>query len=242
MDPMIQLSLLELSMIADIVTTIITFIGIIMSMWLSLKALKEVQIDRRLRQKPLLGFEYGGWQIPIEFKKAGKTIPGLNPSFVEKVFSNLPEEAESVRIKKRVNKNGFARAPRFYGKLKNYGLGTALSTTVSWIPQEICIDSEKFIIDNNKLLEPPYQKILNTMPSCPSHILPSENGELSRLPTFIEKDFEKKVSEVTGFLEIECEGIFGEKHLVKQRFYIFTKYMSENPFVHVTFMDFIKNE
>ena len=238
MGPTVQLSLLELSMIADIAATIFTFIGIIVSMWLSLKALKEVQMDRSLRMKPSLGFEPGGYQIPVEFKKAGKSIPGLNPLFVEKVFPNLPEDAESVRIKGHKTKNG--EEVTLYGILTNYGLGTAFTTTVTWIPQEIWIQSEKFIIDNEKILKPPYQKELNIMPSSPSHILPNKYAKLSRLPTFIEKDFEKKVSQVIGFFKIEYEDSFGEKYIVKQEFYIYTKYGDDEPFIIVTFGDFIK--
>jgi len=51
--------------IAQIILPIITLIGIIVSMWLSVKALREVQTDRRLRQMPHLAFEPGGWVCPI---------------------------------------------------------------------------------------------------------------------------------------------------------------------------------
>lgn len=183
-----ELGLAEYSMLAQILLTIITFIGIIISMWLSVKALREVQTDRKLRQKPFLGFEPGGHRLPIEFLKAGKTIPGINPEYVQKVFPDLPDDAESVRLKHIPREGGHVEI-LLYGHLKNYGLGPALSTEVTWIPKAIWIDSEKFVVDDKKLLEPLYGKELNSMPSIPTHILPGEEAKLSRLPTFVDKDF-----------------------------------------------------
>jgi len=236
---MSELGLAEYSMLAQILLTVITFIGIITSMWLSVKALKEVQTDRKLRQKPFLGFEPGGHRLSVEFLKVGKTIPGINPEYVQKVFPNLPDDAESVRLKDIPREGGYVE-PLFYGHLKNYGLGPALSTEVTWIPKAIWIDSEEFVVDDKKLLEPLYGKELNNMPSIPTHILPGEGAKLSRLPTFVEKDFEKKITRVDGVFEIECEDVFGEKHVTMQEFYLFTGYKSKRPYVHVTFGDFVR--
>lgn len=107
------------------------------------------------------------------------------------------------------------------------------------MPKKIWIGSEKFVISEKKLLEPPYLKDLNSMPTSPSHILPGEKAMLSRLPTFVEKDFEKKVTKVEGFFEIETKDVFGEKHMVKQEFYVLTNYKSTKPYVHVTFRDLV---
>lgn len=82
-------SLTQYGELSQIVLTIITFIGIVISMWLSIMALREVQTDRKLRQKPYLGFDIGGFRLSVEFVKAGKSIPGLNPTYVEKMFPNL---------------------------------------------------------------------------------------------------------------------------------------------------------
>ena len=64
--------------IAQIVTPFIVLLGIIISMWLSIRALREVQRDRRLRQMPHLAFEYeGGGIYYIEFVKIGRAVPGI---------------------------------------------------------------------------------------------------------------------------------------------------------------------
>jgi len=235
------LSLTEYSELLQVLPTIIMSIGIIASIWLSIKALREVQTDRELRQSPYLEFEPGGHRLHIVFEKAGAAIPGINPEFAKKSFPNVPDDAESVRLKPVRNEDG-SDGPLLYGELRNYGLGPALSTEITWIPKEIWIGSEKFLLDGKKLLEPPYQRILNTMPSTPSHILPSKCASLSRLPTFIEKDFEKKITRVEGFFEIECKDVSGKKHVVKQEFHLFTGYKCEKPFFHVTFSHLLESK
>jgi hypothetical protein len=235
------MDLAEFSMVAQIVLSIVSFVGIVTSIWLSIRALREVQMDRKLRQRPYLGFDIGGYEIPIEFQKAGRTIPGIDPDFVKKMFPDIPEDAESIRIRQEESRHESVETT-FYGQLRNYGLGPALSTTVTWVPEEIWVGSEKTSLDNEKLLEPQYREVLNCMPSVPSHILPGKDARLARLPTFIEKDFRKKTTRVDGFLRIGCKDVFGERHLVTQAFYLFTYYLSDQPHIHVTFGDFVERD
>jgi hypothetical protein len=235
-----NLILSDYASIAQIVLTIITLIGILVSIYLSTKALREVQKDRRIRQKPYLQFEPGGMRLPIEFLKSGKSILGINPDYAQKVLKDMPDDAESIFIKKKKNSNGEPSLIH-YGHLKNYGSGPALSTNVTWIPEEVWIGSEKFQIDSRKLSEPIYSEELNTIPSSPRHIMPGGEASFVRLPTFIAKDFEKKITKVEGNFRISCEDIFGGKHSFIQEFYIFTNYSDkEQPNVHVTFSDFIR--
>jgi hypothetical protein len=232
------MDLAEFSMVAQVLLSAISFVGIVTSIWLSIRALREVQTDRKLRQRPYLGFDIGGYDIPIEFQSAGRTIPGIDPDFVKKMFPDMPEDAESIRIRQEKSKLGSVETA-FYGHLRNYGLGPALSTTVTWVPEEIWMGSEMTSLDR-KPLEPQYQEVLNCMPSVPSHILPSKDARLARLPTFIEKDYRKKITRVDGVLKIECKDVFEERHLATQAFYLFTYYVSGQPHVHVTFGDFVE--
>jgi len=228
--------------LAQILVPIIALVGIAVSMWLSVKALREVQIDRRLRQMPHLAFDYGGQRLPIEFRKIGRRVLGINPRYAEELFHEQPEDAESIDLKTEPGEGGRRKVIRMYGTLRNYGLGTAFSAEVTWIAKKVRIGSEEFDIDNKKLLEPQYSKELNCIPSSPSHILPGEVAEFFRLPTFIHKDFERKISEVEGILLIECEDLYGEKHITNQGFFLFTHYGSESPAIHITFSDLIKNQ
>ncbi len=228
--------------LAQILVPIITLVGIVVSMCLSVKALREVQIDRKLRQMPHLAFDYGGQRLQIEFVKAGRRVSGINPKYAEKLFHNQPKDAESITLKTEPGEGGRRKLISQYGKLKNYGVGTAFSAEVTWIAKKVRIGSEEFEIDSKKLLEPQYSKELNCIPSSPSHILPGEVAEFFRLPTFIHKDFEKKISEVEGILQIEYEDLYGGKHITNQEFFLFTYYGSEIPAIHITFSELIKNQ
>lgn len=235
-----SLTLIEWSALAQVILTIVTAIGIIVSLYMSRKTLREIQTDRLLKQKPHLAFEGGGMRMTVEFLKKGKGIPGVNSEYAKMMFSNLPDNAESVRLKDKTKENGQSRLLH-YGRLRNFGLGPALEARVTWVPVRIKIGSETFQIDNGKRDEPRYRRELNEMPAIPEHIFPGSESVLSRLPTFIEKDFEKKISEVDGVLEITCEDVFGKTHTTHQNFYIKTNYTGENPYVHVTFKELAPN-
>ena len=163
-----NLTIQEWVSVAQVVATLVTFIGVLGSLWLSVKALREVQTDRKLRQRPHLAFETGGWKLQVEFVMAGKRIPGVNPAYVERVLASLPNNAESVRLLDHKSQSG---KPRFYGKLKNFGSGPALLTYITWIPKVVWIGSEKFVLDDKKLLEPLYSGPLNQMPSFQATLL-----------------------------------------------------------------------
>lgn len=230
-----NLTLTEWSDVANVVIALFTIIGIIVSLYFSRKALKEVQKDREHSQRPWLAFEGGGYRIPIHFVKAGKRIPGKNPEYVEAVLASLPDEAESNRFES-ITEDGDLRK---IGKLVNYGVGTALEAEVLWIPKTIKIGSEEFEIDERKLAEPLYSEALNTSPAVPENILPKEESGLTGLPAFIEKDFQKKISEVEGVLEITYRDTYNKIHTTKQLFFMATNYQEKDngPWIHVTFRD-----
>lgn len=231
---MSDLTLQDWSAIAQIALTIATVTGVLASLFMSIRALREIQKDRRQRQQPHLAFESRGYRRDIEFVKAGYAIPGINPSYAAKVFSDIPKDAESVRIKDHKDRDGVEH-PCFYGQLQNYGLGPALETRVAWVPETLTIGTESFSLNSEKLNEPRYSRNLNSLPPWATHIPPGEHTELTRLPTFIEKDFEKKVSQVEGVLEISCKDVFGSTHTVRQDFYVATEYAGAKPHVTLSF-------
>ncbi len=234
-----SLTLIEWGSIAQILITVITAVGVFTSIYISIKALREVQADRKQRQRPHLMFEYGGEEYPIELRKIGKSLPGVDTTYAEKVFSYIPDDAESIDIEQRRDEQGIIDDYLFIGTLNNYGVGPALATTVTWVPKEISIGSESFVIDYNKLKEPIYASELNTVPASPSHIMPNDESGLTRLPTYIVKDFEKKISSVDGILEIKYKDVFGTTHTTKQVFYLFTNYKKLK--IHITFSDLLSN-
>lgn len=224
------------SAIAQIVIATLTLVGILVSLYMSTKALSEIKRDRELRQAPFLAFENGGFRISVEFVKAGRRIPGFDPEFVERTFKEIPEGAESVRVK-HINLDNGGTNFMHYGRLYNYGLGPALNTIIYWQPEEITIGSDTFKIDDNKLREPKYSKGLNRIYPTTINIKPGQEANLIWLPVFIEKDFEKKITEARGILEIHCQDVFNKKYHWEQSFFISTGYDKEKPYVHITFGD-----
>ncbi len=224
--------------IAQIVLPLIASVGIIVSIWLSVKTLREVQTDRKVNQMPHLAFEIGGGVYPIDFEKRGTSVVGINPKYASELFKNIPEDAESIDLATVEIGDGKRNLLVQYGKLRNYGIGPALSTCITWIPKAVRIGGEIFKITEEKLVEPQYSKELNRIPA--SHILPGQWTDFRRLPTFIQKDFEKKIQMVEGFMEIECEDVFGISHKSYQKFRISTEYKTDNPCIHITFGDLLE--
>lgn len=236
-----NLTLSDWSNIAQVATAVITLVGVFISMWLSTKALREVQLDRKLKNKPHLAFENGGWRLPIEFIKVGHHVVGYDPKYMKEIFSDLPEGAESIGLKDFLDQSKTKKSFG-YGRLRNHGGGTALATHITWVPQEIWIGAEHFDIDDKKKTEPVYHRNLNTWPALPSNIQANGEATINCLPTFITKDVEKKIKRVNGVLEITCKDVFDSEHVIRQEFYLFTYYRATPPAVHVTFSDIIGND
>lgn len=86
-----NLTLAEWSNVAQIVTAIVTLMGVSLALYSSIRSLRELHIDRQQRLRPFLSFESGGTRYPVKFIKRGTRIPGFNPSAVSKYFPDLPK-------------------------------------------------------------------------------------------------------------------------------------------------------
>ena len=219
--------------LAQVVIAGFTVIGVLVSLYMSRRTLREVERDRQVRQTPYLMFERGGWQLIVGFVKAGPSIPGIEPSYAAKMFPSLSPDAESVRLAR-------GEEPQFYGRLHNLGLGPAIEPRVVWIADEVQIGQETFAITDAKRKEPPYTAELNELPVVPRQLRTGDAAQLTRLPTFIEKDVEKKVSAVSGRLRITCTDLGGKGYSAEQEFRIFTAYADLPPTVHVTFSEVLQ--
>ena len=142
--------------IFNIFAPIITTIGIILSFWVSLKTLKEVQYEKILAQKPYLLFEQGGVCDKALFVKAGRKSPGFNPELMEIVKRSIPEDAISIQREFLIDGH-----PHLFGQLKNYGNGAAFNIELTWIPKVVWINGEKFVIDDTKNREAKYAREYN---------------------------------------------------------------------------------
>lgn len=195
--------------LAQLSLAIITAIGVLVSLYFSTRSLREIVLDRHQRQRPHLAFEPGGFQYHIVFVKDG------------------PKGEELVRVV----------GDKFIGRLKNYGLGPALSTNVTWVAREIWVGDERFEINQRKRQEPIYAFSNNQVPTHPIHILPDREAGLTHLPEFIVRDYEKKITRAVGVLLIETRDVFNNKIRFESGFRIITNYKDANSNVIVTFGD-----
>ncbi len=238
-----KLSLTDWMAISQICLTAIRLTGVVVSIWFSSRALREVQSDREFSQLPFLYFEPGGYRYPIEFVQIGNRIPGIDPEAAERLLSRYPANMESVLIKADVDADGAIKNRIDIGRLKNYGAGPAFSVKIHWVPKRVYFGKDSFPIDKEKQKEPLYRPGANIVSAAQSNLLPKEETGIVKLPLFIIKDYEKKISQVDGELLISCNDVFGKKRTFVQKFYLFTGYHGDptrsvkDPYVHITFLD-----
>jgi hypothetical protein len=216
-----------LEIVGGLATTVFTLVGVIASLFMATKAIREVQIDRRLNKAPYLAFEPGGQRYPIEFNEVENT----------ELIKRIGAEGKSITLAGLKTNNG--KITNEYHGLKNYGLGPAIHTQITWIPQIVWVGTERFRIDEKKLTEEKYRRDLNTIPASPSHLLPEQEATFFRIPAFIQRDYERKMTRVSGYIEIAYLDLFKEKHVTQQKFIIFTGYKDNPPYIHFTFLDII---
>ncbi len=210
--------------IAQVIATLLTGVGVIVSLWLGVRSLKELQSDRAERARPYLLFQMGPHFIGTQRREIWG-IPGINPQYARSV---LGSQAGKPSIVPRLK----------WGRLVNYGNGPALRTKVQIISYQVKIKGETFSIEPKKWEQPPYTLGLNTIPASPGNILPGEEASLFRIPTPIVTDFDRKLSELDCVIRLSCSDTLGVRHNFFQGS---TFYVGEpengDPEVRVTFRD-----
>ncbi len=218
--------------IFNIISPIITSIGILFSFYISIKTLREIKKDRIFSQKPFLMFQVGGYPDKVKFERIGKRSPGFAPAYIEAELKDIPDNAISIlrdisiTDKKTINT---------FGVLRNYGNGTAFEVNITWIPKVVWLNEEKFVIDKEKLKEPKYSKKNNTRRVWDNALPPNESTGIVNWPMFIEKDYNLQITRVDGYLEIHYQDLLNNKYKTLQKYYLFTSYNDEKPSIHVTF-------
>ena len=214
-----------LGAVGEVAGAFFALIGVLVSLYMSIRALREIQADRRLNKAPYLAFEPGGQRYPIDF-----TL--LTEEEQREAGISTLENPSSIGLKTEGDRITYE-----YRGLRNYGLGPAIHARIIWIPAKVWVGTESFQIDDTKLLELKYRRELNTIPASPGHILPNQEATFFRIPSFIQLDYERKITEVEGIIEIECLDIFRQKHVTRQRFYLHTGYKDDPPYIHFTFLE-----
>lgn len=219
--------------LTNIFAPIITGVGIFISLYMSIKSIKEIRKDRVNAQKPYLTFVSGGYRDKAIFKEAGKSSPGFNPKYISELFRDQPDKSISIRREFLNSEHGI----RTFGVLENMGSGTAFDIKIAWIPKIIWLNGERFIIDDNKSKEAKYAEINNTMLLNNSVLYPRSSSGILHWPMFIEKDWNLQITRVEGYFKIFYKDSLNIDYITYQKYHLFTQYKDQVPTIHVTFCD-----
>lgn len=200
-------------------------IAAVASLWIAARSVRELQKDRALRVRPRLVFDRGAQGVPYTARPI-TGIPGINRAFAGPALAAHPS------IKKAVLTQGF------WGKLDNYGNGSALNISVVFLTLEACVGGERFNLDAAKLSEFPYAPGLNSIPASPSHLHPGGSARFKRIPTPIYVGLDQGRDEIGGVVAITYADVFDTTFVTYQDFSAYLKEgTKEDPYVLLTFRD-----
>lgn len=188
--------------VAQVVTTILTGIGVIVSIILGVRSLRAIHEDRIERARPYLLFLRGASLIPAEIGEV-RGIPGININIALKLLG--------------ANVGRLSFLPRGdWGRLHNYGNGAALEAKVTFLAHTVHMGSDQFQLDRKLLSKYPYDPHANEIPLTPSHMLPGTESHLFRIPTFYIADFDRRLDRVECVAVLRCKDITGRTYVTYQ--------------------------
>lgn len=181
----------------QITSTVLTGIGIVVSVSLGIASLNNNRRDRLLKIRPDLQFNIGGQEMTVFFAPF-QNVPGKAPDDpeVQAFLKVLPADAKCLEVH-----GGF-------GQLFNLGQGTAFNTSIWFEPQRITSDGKDRWLKRSEQVIPPYTKDWNTIPATPANLPPSASSSFYILPGSIFAA-PRDVSAIAGRMRIECRDIEG---------------------------------
>jgi len=212
----------QIAEISQVALTLITAIGLIISLRLGARTLKHMQEERQQDVRPYLVFDLGGQLVRAKFSDHSG-IPGLNPAAIRQFVENKPPGKNRLDLS------------TLWGGLRNHGSGTALNVSVTFFPIRVHIGNENFKIDDKKRSEFPYLIEANHVPAHPSHIRPGESGAFMRLPTPIVVDWLGRITRLDCLVQIQYQDVFRNEFQKWQGLRIFIE--REKPQVTLTFLE-----
>lgn len=208
--------------VAQVAATVLLGIGIIISLWIGIKTLREVHSDRIHRVYPRLLFNRGGQVVKCKLAEADG-IMGIDPKFAAELLKSKPSGVRSC-------------IPlTFWGELTNHGNGSALNVTITILTRRVHKAGADFLIDSEKLLEFPYSPHLNMIPANPSNIEPGGSAEFLRIPTPVFVDFSGLLTRMECIAVIDYEDMYGNKYQTLQELYLHIQRFKSEANVTLTF-------
>jgi hypothetical protein len=189
------------------VAGIVVGVAAVVSLLVAARSVREIQKDRALRVRPRLLFDVGAEAIPYTVDSL-KGIPGINPTYAQAVLAAEPA------LTRR------AKPSHSWGKLSNYGNGSALAVSIIFLTLRARVGGESFALDASKLATFPYEPALNTIPASPSNLHPGGSADFLRIPTPILAGLDRNRSQISGVVAIAYTDVFDRPFLTYQEFQV----------------------
>jgi hypothetical protein len=172
--------------------TIITGIGVMFSIFLGSKTLRNSARDRLEKIRPNLMFNVGGQQIDADLSLL-TSFPGKDPEDPDlKNFKNsLPKDTRCYDSSEE------------FGQLFNYGAGAAYNVNIWFEADRIKTGDDVQRVTRTMQASPPYGKEWNSIPSTPSNLPSGEFGGFRILPACVYL-MVPDPHEVSGTMFVEC--------------------------------------
>jgi hypothetical protein len=173
-------------------STVLTGVGIIVSVSLGIASLNNNKRDRLLKIRPDLQFNIGGQEMSASIVPF-EGFPGKAPDDpeVQAFMKALPAGANCL-----VLDDGF-------GQLFNLGQGTAFNASIWFEPQRITSGGQERWLKRSEQVVAPYTKAWNTIPATPANLPASASASFHILPGSV-LAAPTDVTVVSGRMRIEC--------------------------------------
>lgn len=176
----------------QIASTVLTGVGIVVSVSLGIASLNNNRRDRLLKIRPNLLFNIGGQEMAATIAPL-ESFPGQAPDDpdIQRFMKTLPAGSKCLALQ-----DGF-------GKLFNHGAGPAIGTMIWFEPQRVTSGGQERWLTKTEQASPPYTKDWNSIPATPANIPPAANAEFRILPSCVYAA-PPHISAISGRMRVEC--------------------------------------
>ncbi len=173
-------------------STVISGIGIIVSVCLGIASLNNNRTDRLIKISPNLLFNVGGQEVPATLRPLDH-IPGFGTSErdVQHFISTLPTSLLAPFL------------DDVYGQLYNHGSGPGLSVVIWFQADGLSTKEHERVLTKEERKSVPYIKAWNTVAAMPENLPSGEAASFGTLPICV-LAAQEDVTGIFGTMYIEC--------------------------------------
>jgi hypothetical protein len=204
-------------------STILTGIGIIVSVSLGIASLNNNKRDRLLKIRPNLLFNIGG-QVMAASISPLQSFPGKSSEDpeIQNFMKALPADSRCL-----VLRQGF-------GKLFNHGQGTALNAMIWFEPQRVTSGGQDRSLTKSEQASAPYTKDWNSIPATPANLPTAASASFLILPASVYVAA-PDITAISGRMRIECRDSEGNSAQWSQNATFFIERTNMEASVTLTF-------